>query len=344
MDRGHCVMQNVLINVAIGLLPVVVFLAVLIYLDSYKLVRLRSVLLTIVAGAVAAGVAYLGNGALLTVTGMELPPFSRYVAPLTEEILKAVLLAYLIRAHRVGFHVDAAILGFAVGTGFALVENVYYLNSMADASAGVWIVRGFGTAVMHGAATSIFAIIAKLLADRGGSSRVRHWIVALLPAVAIHSFYNHFFFSPVFSALIMIVFMPPLLAAVFQSSERALEGWLGTGMDRDVQMLELIHSGEFSGSNPGQYLQALTRSFSGPIVADMLCYLRLYLELAIRAKGELMLRESGFVTPIEPETQAKFEELKYLEGSIGKTGKLAMKPLLQASSRDLWQLNLLAQK
>ena len=53
---------------------------------------------------------------------------------------------------------DAAIYGFAVGTGFALVENVYYLLSLPGAPAALWIVRGFGTAVMHGGTTAILAM------------------------------------------------------------------------------------------------------------------------------------------------------------------------------------------
>ena len=35
------------------------------------------------------------------------------------------------------------------------------------------------------------------------------------------------------------------------------------------------------------------------------------------------------------------QELEYLEGSIGKTGQLAMKPFLQVSRKDLWQLYML---
>jgi hypothetical protein len=43
--------------------------------------------------------------------------FSRYVAPLTEETVKAVFLVYLVLRRRIGFRVDAAQLGFAVGPG-----------------------------------------------------------------------------------------------------------------------------------------------------------------------------------------------------------------------------------
>ena len=67
---------------------------------------------------------------------------------------------------RVGFLVDAAVLGFAVGAGFALVENVVYLRAITDAPLGLWLVRGLGTAVMHGGTTAMFAMLARTLVDR----------------------------------------------------------------------------------------------------------------------------------------------------------------------------------
>jgi hypothetical protein len=73
----------------------------------------------------------------------------------------------------------------------------------------------------------------------------------------------------------------------------------------------------------------------------MLCYLRLYTELALRAKGLLMMRENGLDAPVGERTRAKFEELAYLERSIGKTGVLAMKPFLHMTRKDLWQLYVL---
>jgi len=34
----------------------------------------------------------------------------------------------------------------------------------------------------------------------------------------------------------------------------------------------------------------------------------------------------------------RLAELRYLEGSIGRTGLLALKPLLRQGTRDLWQV------
>ena len=69
--------------------------------------------------------------------------------------------------------VDAAIFGFAIGSGFALVENLYYLASRPDAHVAVQIIRGFGTAIMHGGATAIFAIVSVALAEKRPDGRAR---------------------------------------------------------------------------------------------------------------------------------------------------------------------------
>ena len=52
-----------------------------------------------------------------------------------------------------------------------------------------------------------------------------------------------------------------------------------------------MSSGDFTRSNVGLYLQSLRHSFSATIVADILCYLRLHMELSLRAKGILMLMQ-----------------------------------------------------
>jgi len=69
--------------------------------------------------------------------------------------------------------------------------------------------------------------------------------------------------------------------------------------------------------------------------------LRLRAELGIKAKGILLMREAGFQADPDPSLQAKLEEVNYLEKSIGKTGMRALKPFVDKSSQDLWQLNLL---
>ena len=69
----------------------------------------------------------------------------------------------MLRQRRLGFLVDAALVGFAVGTGFALVENLEYLRWSRNERFVLWLVRGFGPAILHGAMTALFAILVKSL-------------------------------------------------------------------------------------------------------------------------------------------------------------------------------------
>lgn len=332
---------GLIIRALLGLLPVVCFLAALVALDSYKLVRLRTILSVIALGGLAAGASYVVN--MLVYNGFDIgfAALSRYVAPLVEESMKGAVILVLLRTHRIGFLVDAAIFGVAVGAGFAVVENLFYLRGLADAHVGVWIVRGFGTAVMHGGVQAIFAIMLVTITDRRGRTDLPAIVPALLAAAVVHSVFNHFVLPPIYQTLLVMAALPPLMLVVFRRSEKAVEGWLGAGFDADSRLLELMNSGQFGGSPVGDYLEQLRSRFRGEVVADLLCYLRLHVELALRAKGVLMMREGGFEVEVDEPTRAKFEEMSYLERSVGPTALMAMKPFLHMSRKDLWQLYML---
>jgi RsiW-degrading membrane proteinase PrsW (M82 family) len=332
---------DVLLAALVGLLPAVVFLAALVFFDSYKLVSIKFILVTMALGALAALLSYFCNDAALAATGLSNKIFSRYLAPVIEESLKAAILVYLLRSNRVGFLVDAAILGFSVGAGFAILENFYYLQNLVGSPLGIWIVRGFGTAIMHGGVAAIFTVTTLALSDHKTTAGFLDILPGLFLAILTHSLYNHFPLSPPLSTLVVLVVLPMLGIFIFKVSEDSVARWLNAGFDADAELLEIITSGEISESHAGKYLENLKQHFRPEIVFDMICYLRLYTELALRAKGMLMMRESGFEVETGPEVQASLDELRCLEESIGVTGRLALKPFLHLSRKDLWQLYML---
>lgn len=333
--------MSTVLGIVVSVLPVVLFLGALVVLDSYKLVALRAVLLAVAAGAVAAVAGYGVNIWLRPALDMDLTSYSRYVAPFTEETLKAAYLAWLMSRNKVGFVVDAAIFGFGIGTGFALVENLYYLTVRPDASIWTWLVRGFGTAVMHGGATAILAMVARALQNRVPHFRPALLVPGLLLAALLHSLYNHFLLQPLVAAGLVVLVFPYISMAVFQHSERDTRSWLGTGFDTDQELLVAVRTGKVAATPVGKYLTTLRNRFPPEVIVDMMCLLRLRAELAIRAKGVLLAREAGFEPAPDPSLPAKFEELRYLERSIGKTGMRALQPFVTTSTRDAWQLTLL---
>ena len=332
---------EVLIRAPIGLLPVIIFLVFLVWMDSYKLVSLRKVLAVIFVGGLTAIASMYINGWLIQELGIDFREYARYVSPFVEEFLKALVVIYLFRSSRIGFLVDSAIMGFAVGAGFALVENYLYLQTHGTAAMGVWIVRGFGTAIMHGGVSAIFAILSQTLTERQMKINPAYYLPGLAAAAFLHSVFNHFLVAPVLQTIGTLLILPPLVSMLFQRSAQSLHDWLELDFDADARLIEMITSGEFSNSKIGIYLSDLRNKFEGPVVADMLCYLRIYTELAIRAKAALIARENGLELPVGERTRANFEELRYLEKSIGKTGCLAMKPFLLLERKDLWQMQVI---
>jgi len=322
---------------ALALLPVLLFLTGLILLDAYRLVRPWSIARALGWGAVAAAASYAANGVLLEVSGLSPVGYALTIGPVIEELLKALYIVYLLRTQRVGFLVDAAIVGFAVGTGFALVENVYYLSAVPEAPRLVWMVRGLGTAIMHGGATAIFALLGRLRSDVEEDARWTSYLPGYAAAIVLHTVFNRLLFSPLATTVGLLVVFPLLMRAVFRLSERRLGRWLGAGFDRDSELLALIKSGRVTGSPLGRYLYSLRNHFQGETMADMLCLLRLQAELALRAKGELILRREGFTPQPDPQIAEKLTEIRYLERRIGKAGLIALRPVGGSSGGRRWE-------
>ena len=335
---------DLLTRAPIALLPVLLFLAGLVQLDGYKLVRMRMMIALVATGALAAGVAYVVNNLAFAHFHGSFVTYSRYVSPWIEESLKAALLVFLIRTRRVGLPVDAGIAGFAIGTGFAVVENLYYLAARPHTVLAVQVIRGFGTAIMHGGTAAILAMISNTLYERRPSGGLHLLLPGLFAAVALHTGYNYLLVRPALATLATLLVLPFVIYLVFDHSERILRKWIEVDLDSDVNRLEAISTGRFLDSASGRYLQALRDRFKGEQLADMLCYLRVHGELAVRAKGVLLLREAGMPDlPIDAETGAKLAELGQLERAIGKTGMLALRPLMMATGKEIWQLTLLRQ-
>ena len=326
----------------VALLPVVVFLAALIYFDSFKLVSVKLITGIIVVGAATAGASYFVNGAVYNQFDMEFVTYSRYVAPWVVEVLKGLLVVVFVHTRRVGLLVDALIVGFALGAGFALVENVFYLAERTNAVLLVQIIRGFGTAIMHGGATGIFAMISVALYDRHPDGGLQYFLPGFVCGVVLHSAFNHLLVQPFIATAVMAVVLPVAFYFVFKRSESGLRDWMESDLNAKLTLLNSIKSGQFLDTPSGRYLQSLRNRFDGETLADMLCYMRLQGELALRANGLILMREVGLGEEgPDPEIQSGLAELAHLERAVGKTALMTLRPILTVTGKDLWQLNLL---
>jgi RsiW-degrading membrane proteinase PrsW (M82 family) len=322
----------------ISLTPVAVFLATLLHLDSYKLVRFHLVMRAILAGGLLAMLAYAINGYALAILGLSFTDYSRYVAPLIEEFMKAAILIYLFRTNRIGFPVDAIILGFAVGTGFALLENMYYLQIAAGADMGVWVRRGLGTALMHGGTTAIFGALSQaLLANR----RAANFVVfapGLVVCAILHAIFNHFPNNPLVSAVPVLLVLPVSLFLVFKKSEHAIHHWLETDFATHEELLAKITSGHLAETQGGQFIQNLASKLDPPHFETIVAYIRLHTELVLRADKILLAEERNIDTPVGSEIHAEFDQLHALERKLGRATFLTLLPHLHFTRLEVWEL------
>jgi hypothetical protein len=197
---------------------------------------------------------------------------------------------------------------------------------------------------MHGGTTTVLAMISVTLSERRPHGGLQLLLPGLLAAVALHTGFNLLLVRPALAALAILVALPLIIYLVFRHSEHTLRDWLESDLDSNVQLLESINGGTFLDSNAGRHLQALRERFRGEDLADMLCCLRLHAELALRAKGILLLRESGLEEPpLDEETRDKLAELAQLRRAIGRAGVLALRPLMMATGKEIWELTLLRQ-
>ena len=325
----------------IALAPGLLFLAALWFMDTFRLVRVSSVVVALLYGAGAALGCEVLHAWLLPASALDAQSFSRYVAPLTEETAKALFVAVLILRGRIGFLVDAAVLGFAVGTGFAMVENVTYLRDYGDAPMMLWALRGLGAGILHGAATAVAAIMGKAVADLYPRLLPLTAVPGITVAIVIHSAYNHLLVFPVLAPMIVLVALPIIVAVVFERSEQATREWVGAGLDLDLTLLELVMSDGFQSTRFGVYLGKLRGRFDGPVIADMFCLLRIELELAVQAKARMIAHAAGLELPVDEDVLAALSERSYLQRSIGRTGLRALEPLRVTSHRDYWHQHVL---
>jgi hypothetical protein len=320
------------------------FLSALELIDTYKLLTLGRVLRSVAVGCGVAVICYGINTAVYS-SGMASPAvWARSGAPVVEEVAKALYVAWLLRSNRVGFMVDTAVSGFAVGAGFAVLENLTYIPDLSASGLIASAIRGMGTAMMHGGATAIFGTVSANVSEIRGSRSTMTFLPGLAMAIVIHELYNQPWWRPVMAAVVILVTLPVVITFIFWRSEKVLEKWLGMKLDKDIDLLQMIATGKFGESHVGSYMQSLENTFTPAILGDMLSYLHLSLELSARAKGDLLRREMGFEVTPDPELSGQLKELKFLESQIGRAGKMALGPLLGQSRRDIWELQQLTEK
>jgi RsiW-degrading membrane proteinase PrsW (M82 family) len=335
----------------LALVPVLVLLTIFVWLDAFKLMRLREVLALLVLGGLCAVAVYPVSGRLIDTLPIGFSNYSRFIAPWIEEAVKALVMIGLFRFNRIGYKLDAVISGFAIGAGFSVVENILYLTFFPQYGAGTWLVRGLGTAVMHGTTLAILAAIAHEFAERETREAAADfnfnllWFLpGYLVAVAIHTTFNQFPDRPMVAMMGAILFAPIALIAIFHVGMSEAERWLVAERAAHSAQLETLRGGGWPDTAAGHRIAALADRLGPETARRIRRYWELQAWLVVQAEEVMMEEAAGDATFDPKEVAAAIAELDGLRRAIGKSSFTALRALLPFSRNDYWEVSELKQR
>jgi len=333
-----------IIDWSLALVPVLMLTAAFIWLDVFKLVSFRETVGLLLAGGAAAIVAYPISGYFLDALPIGFSNYSRFAAPWIEEALKALVIIGLFRLNRVGLTLDALIMGFAVGAGFSVVENIFYLVRFPELSASVWIVRGLGTAIMHGTTAAVLTAIAHHFAVRelhheASEFHFRLWwfLPGYLAAVAIHTLFNQFPSQPLLAMLVTALVCPLVLMVILRLGTKKARQWLSAEEEAHRTLLARLEAGAFPDKPGWRRIEELVER-SGPQTGALIREYVTVLTRLILAEEDVLLRQSEDLHRVETDGRALFKRLHDLRRELGSVTIHAVTSMLPFSRSDYWEV------
>jgi len=330
---------------SVALVPVLLMVVLFAWLDVFKVMAPREMVAPLIMGGFMALVAWPISGQMLDNLPMGYSFYSRIVAPWIEEALKTVPIILLIMANRIGYKTDAVIFGFAIGAGFSVVENIFYLVRYPELSTPVWLVRGLGTAVMHGATTAVLAAVVHELGERTlrrtGTEHMFNplWFLpGYVVATLIHLVFNQFPDQPGLVMLSTFVVAPVILLGLLRFGESETQKWLAEESEGHRRWLEEWRGGGFPADASGQRIAALAARSTKGEAERIREYCMLKTELVLRAEVELLDRDRSVDDEERRQLHEGFDRLARLQREIGRTGFRALRSLLPFSKNDEWEL------
>jgi RsiW-degrading membrane proteinase PrsW (M82 family) len=335
----------------LALLPVLVLLAVFVWLDAFALMSFKEIAVLLVLGGLGAVAAYPVSGKMLDTLPIGFSLYSRFIAPWIEEAIKALIMMALFRMNRIGYKLDAVISGFAIGAGFSVVENALYLTLFPNYATGTWLVRGFGTAIMHGTTLACLAAIAHEFAERETRETAADYHFSLIwfvpgyaVAVALHMAFNQFPERPLVAMLGAVVIAPILLIGILSLGTAEAHRWLVAEEAEHRAQLDALRAGRWPDNPAGARIAALASRLDPEGAKRVRRYWELQAWLVAEAE-ETMLEEAEGDADFDPaEVRAAFAELDGLKRALGRSTFAALQSLLPFSRNDQWEVAELKQR
>ena len=334
---------------AVSLIPIIVYIIFIYKIDHFALISIKRLLLLALIGMLTALACF---GLFLLTDRVISGKSADIIHPVIEELVKSIPLLILAFRKRIAFFIDSVICGAAVGGGFSFLENIFYLvlGDSVDLSTGLF--RGLEVALIHMGCSAIIAagmmmVVRQMERKRSRMPMSTNDIIKttalFVVALAFHIFHNTFQFTPIMQFFWVLAVMIGMIAVVYFYDIDMTHRWLDKGLDMQINLLRSIEGGHLLNTPTGTFLESVKELFPPNVYFDIICYVRLQIELSVAAKTRFMLHEVGMDEPLEADKKelfmSQFVELGELEKNIGPSAKMTIAPIVKLSPADTQALN-----
>ena len=324
-----------------ALLPVVIYIFVVYKIDHFSLISVKNLLMQVLCGMVAALVCF----GLFQLTGLILADDqSNFFNPVLEEIIKAIPLLWLAIRKKIAFYIDSIICGAAVGGGFSILENIFYLLLGNEMGIGTVLFRGLEVALIHMGCSAIVAaglmlgmrLILRFRSQLSIPNSDKIMVVSLLViAPVLHVCHNTFHLNPLVQFIIVIGTLGGLLVWTYFYDVEMIHRWLDSGLDKQLSLLDSIKNGHLDDTPTGNFLESVKDAFPPEDFFDIICYVQLHVELSVASRSRVLVRESGLEheLPLTAEKKelvlSQYAEYKLLEKRLGNAARMTIAPVVK---------------
>ena len=334
---------------AVSLIPIIVYIIFIYKIDHFALISIKRLLLLALIGMLTALACF---GLFLLTDRVISGKSADIIHPVIEELVKSIPLLILAFRKRIAFFIDSVICGAAVGGGFSFLENIFYLvlGDSVDLSTGLF--RGLEVALIHMGCSAIIAAGMMMVVRQTERKRSRmpmstndiiKTTALFVVALAFHIFHNTFQFTPIMQFFWVLAVTVGMIAVVYFYDIDMTHRWLDKGLDMQINLLRSIEGGHLLNTPTGTFLESVKELFPPNVYFDIICYVRLQIELSVAAKTRFMLHEVGMDEPLEANKKelymSQFVELIELEKNIGPSAKMTIAPIVKLSPADTQALN-----
>ena len=334
---------------AVSLIPIIVYIIFIYKIDHFALISIKRLLLLALIGMLTALACF---GLFLLTDRVISGKSADIIHPVIEELVKSIPLLILAFRKRIAFFIDSVICGAAVGGGFSFLENIFYLvlGDSVDLSTGLF--RGLEVALIHMGCSAIIAAGMMMVVRQTERKRSRmpmstndiiKTTALFVVALAFHIFHNTFQFTPIMQFFWVLAVTVGMIAVVYFYDIDMTHRWLDKGLDMQINLLRSIGGGHLLNTPTGAFLESVKELFPPNVYFDIICYVRLQIELSVAAKTRFMLHEVGMDEPLEANKKelymSQFVELSELEKNIGPSAKMTIAPIVKLSPADTQALN-----